>query len=630
MKRAWPLALALAGCAASRPAPRSRAPLDPSVCPSSIDAAALLRRSARAFGTEQAVRRSLPRVFRYTFETEGKRGSAQLVLDEHGHRWDSLVAGLRLASGIDEHGPWDLGVTGVMLRQSPQETPDTAFDGWVLRRGYLGAFDPKRDAVGCKLEPGRPARVAIRYALPEYGAPQLELDPQSGAVVLLTTVAASGRDTWMRYDAWTAPDENGVRWPSSIHRLDDLGNEEVLRLDVSAPSACRGDDCLTPPPSRLVLEWPATGVVRVPMRHYLGELSLEVTLGGRKAWALLDSGAGTTVVDADMPAAKGFVSNLELEGAGATQPLKLGLGELSSLAVGDLRLRHAPAASIPIPALDAFGDRRPEIVLGFGLFEAAVVRVDYARSELVLGSTAEGLVSPAATPLPIVVVDGKPLAGMKLNDALAPVILDTGNNAGIDLYKRWATAHGLPGARKTALFHARTGAGTQATDSTFFRLEHATLGPIHHDHRLTSIDDPPDPGIIAGFVGNDVLGHCAAVVFDVPHRKLWLEPPCDRPQPDPLHEWRLMRSPSRQLPDRPWVVETVVVGGSAADAGIRPGDRIVSVDGVPADLDVSKIQERFMQRPGTRVSVQLVRDGATLTIPVTLHYLVDDGAVPTP
>ena len=52
------------------------------------------------------------------------------------------------------------------------------------------------------------------------------------------------------------------------------------------------------------------------------------------------------------------------------------MGELETVIVGDLLLQHLPVASVPIPALDDAGDKRPELILGYSLFEAMAVRID--------------------------------------------------------------------------------------------------------------------------------------------------------------------------------------------------------------------------------------------------------------
>ena len=74
---------------------------------------------------------------------------------------------------------------------------------------------------------------------------------------------------------------------------------------------------------------------------------------------------------------------------------------------------------------------------------------------------------------------------------------------------------------------------------------------------------------------------------------------------------------------RPVVDEVVATleGGDdptpAADAGLRPGDRIVAVDGTPVD-DWEAVSAFLFERPGERVELTLERDGAEIPVSVTL------------
>jgi hypothetical protein len=72
-----------------------------------------------------------------------------------------------------------------------------------------------------------------------------------------------------------------------------------------------------------------------------------------------------------------------------------------------------------------------------------------------------------------------------------------------------------------------------------------------------------------GEKGPVARSRCAAVVFDVARRTLWLEPPCDRPSPEPNAGWVVALSPEPAHADRPWLLSTVFADGAAALAGLR-------------------------------------------------------------
>lgn len=71
-------------------------------------------------------------------------------------------------------------------------------------------------------------------------------------------------------------------------------------------------------------------------------------------------------------------------------------------------------------------------------------------------------------------------------------------------------------------------------------------------------------------------------------------------------------------------VGEVVDGSPAAEAGLRPGDRVVAVDGVAIDT-FETMREAVAGRPGEQVELTFERVGSTRTVPVTLDAREIDG-----
>ncbi len=71
------------------------------------------------------------------------------------------------------------------------------------------------------------------------------------------------------------------------------------------------------------------------------------------------------------------------------------------------------------------------------------------------------------------------------------------------------------------------------------------------------------------------------------------------------------------VPQTPTVVRSVVAGGAAEQAGIKPGDRIVEIAGrsTPSFEDLQNV---VMLRPAESVDVQIERDGQLVVIPARL------------
>lgn len=213
----------------------------------------------------------------------------------------------------------------------------------------------------------------------------------------------------------------------------------------------------------------------------------------------------------------------------ATQRVAFEIGMIDSIGIGDLVLSHNPAQRLSFPAFRELGTKRPELLLGWPLFAMAAVRIDYVRDEIIIAADAAGLVSPGASKVPLRVADGSgPLAEIDVEGERGWFLVDTGSTGDVDFAKAWSDRHGFPGARPTRQKQFHFGLGPEKTTATVFRLASATLGPIAMHGRNSFIHDRGADDRFAGAVGEGALSSCAAVIFDIPQRSLWFEPPCDR------------------------------------------------------------------------------------------------------
>lgn len=595
---------------------------------------AFLARHAKAYGSPAAVEASLPLVMDGAVEVEGKAGERQLVLAKDKYRVTGAIGPSAFAAGIDAQGPWSIGSSsGVFERLLDDEALGVRIDPWIFRRAYV-TFDPAKDKATCQDE-----KVTISYARPDVGDPVMVFDVDSASLLSFEHRQSDGRKILVTIASWTdAGDhqEGRVRWPRKWTDHPPTGSATTSTLAkitsglsckswataALAPPTLEGDACLAPPPERFTLRWPASGRVRVPMIHLFGQLLVRASIGTRPVWALLDSGAGITCVDATTPSGEAFKPALEIHGAGSTQKIKLGIGALPDIALGDLHAIEVPTASVPIPALAAFGNKRPELILGYSFFAAAAVRVDYKKGEVILAKSAAGLAAPNARKVTARHVDGKLLVDGEIEGHAAIFQLDTGNSGGLDLVKRWASKHGIPGDKKTLVVRGRFGAGEGETESTYFRLAHASLGPIKADRTVAQISDPPDTGDVAGLAGNAMLARCDAAVFDHAARTIYLEGACEKPVPEQRIGWGVDPKPDPAVKDRPWLVVAVAPGGAAAAAGVEKGDRLLEIDGVPANDDVNVFSRLDAKPDGAKIAVVVSRGGAKKTLTLVLQPLL--------
>jgi serine protease Do len=76
------------------------------------------------------------------------------------------------------------------------------------------------------------------------------------------------------------------------------------------------------------------------------------------------------------------------------------------------------------------------------------------------------------------------------------------------------------------------------------------------------------------------------------------------------------------------VVQEVVVGSPAEDAGVAIGDIITAVDGTPIDANHRLADVVSQYQPGDRIKLTVLRAGATKSITATLGENPSDSARP--
>ena len=574
----------------------------------------VLARHSRGYGSKEAVAHALPISFAGEVVTKGKRGSVELVLGPEGRYSQVTVAGGMLsADGVDAKGPWTLPNAGVPIRLHGDEAADLVFAAWLQGRDYLVSFELKRDASSCKASDPDGRQISVRYQLPAIGNPELTFSFGDAALLSATHFDINGHPVEVSFRAWSDADQVGVRWPLTTHSVDGSGNETFLTFTRSAAGVeCPSrpsEECFAPPRSRLAFSWPKESPVRVPAAFFFNEVFLHAKLGDRMFWGLVDSGATLNVVDKESWLAGAFQPPLAAERSKPDQPSQFAFGELGgSVELGDLIVQHFPAAAVSMPSFDEFGQRRPEILFGYPLFLGTAVRIDYARQEVLLSPEASSLHAESAIAIPLKVLGQIVAAEATIDDVAGLFVLDSGDSECLDLFSDWAANHHFPGPRPAYAFRQHAEFGDSQANEKRMRPTSFDLGPIHLKEPLVAIDSVPSPSNrIAGQVGNGVLARCAAVVFDIPKRTLWFEPPCDRDQPEDLSGWVLERRDSVSKPNRPWVVRQVLPGGSADLAGVQVGDRILKIGGLDAILEISTFELVTKQTPGTKVHAVILR-----------------------
>jgi S1-C subfamily serine protease len=137
-------------------------------------------------------------------------------------------------------------------------------------------------------------------------------------------------------------------------------------------------------------------------------------------------------------------------------------------------------------------------------------------------------------------------------------------------------------------------------------------------------------GLMVGGIGGYVIGQRAArQIPAVRFQRLTPAPFVPNPRATP-RGWqptpRVLQTPEAAPSQGATgvVIQEVVAGSPAESAGLRPGDVITQLDGVPLDTN-HKLSDLVAQhRPGDQVKLTLLRASQSQTITVTMGERVDN------
>jgi hypothetical protein len=435
------------------------------------------------------------------------------------------------AEGLDEAGRWRMDNSGAVHPLDSDEARTVAVtEAWLAARGYLF---PQRAK----------AELALLPAATE-GAETFDrvlATPQGGRAVTLwirrsdrrldrATIELDSRVATLRYRDYR--DAGGLVLPFDIATQNgdqqETGEARVSRysldadpLDVRRPRARPGDAAIAAgarvayAPLRLD---PMTGFAIVEAR----------VTGGAPLAFILDTGGHDILTPA---AAKRL--GLPLSGAGFSSGAGAGqtptqFTKVASLTLGEAEMTDQPFVVLQLDLGQAMGaDGKPTPIsgiIGLELFERFTVTLDYARGRLALRRPQSDAIAGGA---PIRFTSDMPLAEASVDGRGGWFGLDTGNNAGVILYKAWVEARGLPAWFEVTVDAPGTGVGGAVTfrrgRAGGLTLAGATLPALPvllADDHMGALSSRAE----AGNIGESVLSHYV-VTFDYAHERVRLDRP---------------------------------------------------------------------------------------------------------
>jgi Aspartyl protease/PDZ domain len=368
----------------------------------------------------------------------------------------------------------------------------------------------------------------------------------------------------------------------------------------------------------------AASSTTVPVELQANHVYLSVRLNGKGPYRFIFDTGGANIVD---PA---VAKEIGLRGIGSAQVNGVGndtesiqAGKVDSLEIGDARLVDQYFAVLPTRA--GFGVAEGGTVdglIGFEVLARYLTTFDYQRRQVTLRLPTEAAGTEAGAPIPFVFEGETPAVTGAIDGVAAELTVDTGSRASISVYKPFADAHpqivppdlSAPGVSGFGVGGAAMG---RLGRITTLRIGTYTVGDLVADFSIQEKGSFANPYVAAN-VGGGVWKRFT-VTFDYPHQIMRLRPNVGFAVREVYDRSGMFLIVRKGLTD----VLDVRAGTPAAQAGVRKGDVVVSVDGKAAStLSISSIRELLMAAPGTRVLMTLQSNGTSRDVVVTLRDYV--------
>ena len=372
------------------------------------------------------------------------------------------------------------------------------------------------------------------------------------------------------------------------------------------------------------------GVAKLPFEYRGRHVWLRASINGAPpADFLFDTGASITVLDSAYAAKLGIQTegHMQAMGAGST-------GGASFATVKSLRVAAEDGDGVELTdqkigvlsvndVLAPFFWRDCAGVLGFSFISQFVDEIDFDHLVLTLRDPKSFQYQGTGTKLPMTLAGTVPVVKMTIDRSVeGEYRLDVGSNSTVDLHAPFVKQHQLDQSRgKTVEAHG-AGFGGQFT-SRVTRAKRLDLGPYGWNDPIVTFSGATTGGLAsedyAGNVGNQVLERFKCT-FDYEHRVVYLEPGAQYAKTDHFSRAGLLL-----LKTGDSVTVGQVLGGSPADkAGLKEGDRIVSLDGKPIlSWQMNDLMTLFEQgEEGRKLSIEAERDGKPRKVMVTLKEML--------
>lgn len=372
------------------------------------------------------------------------------------------------------------------------------------------------------------------------------------------------------------------------------------------------------------------GVTRVPVDITNNHVYVKVLAGERPLDFVLDTGAGRSPLDLGVATSLGasITKAHEVRGAGA-----------GTAAGGAIASRKITVAGTPIEVdvtttvdfsmLTAREGRAIQGILGGDFIRRFVVAIDYVNNEIRLYDRRGFKYDGPGTSVPLSFGDGHPIIDATItlaeNETVkGRFVVDVGSAAALSLVKTFVDRHRLR-ERIGPTLRRRGGGGVGGpVEAEFGRVGSLNIGGLKLAAPITSLHGDAAGVFTAnphwdGNIGGDILRRFT-VLLDYERKRMILEPHARTSEPFEADmsgaALMLGASPNELL------VDLLLAGAPAAEAGLLTGDVVVAIDDQPVHARTLVELRPRLRREGQTVRLTVLRAGERQVVTFTTRRLV--------
>src|SRR6266404_7134729 len=368
-----------------------------------------------------------------------------------------------------------------------------------------------------------------------------------------------------------------------------------------------------------------TSALKIPFELFGNLILLQVRVNNSDSLRfILDTGADTSVIDAQRAKALSLKPEGKIVGSGGAGTAEATFTKGVSVSLSGVELLDQKIYVLPLESLSALG-RKIDGVLGNDVLKEFVVEIDYSAGTINLYEPRGYRYSGTGKIIPLTIDEGLLFVRASVTpQGRAPIEarfeIDSGSTGAILLNTPFVESHKLLATVPKTIQTNSGGVGGTAK-MLIGRVNNVRLGRFVIDHPITHFSQAAKGDYASskydGLIGDRILSRFKVIV-DYSRRRMILEP-----TPHFAEPYEIDMSGMELVTDGDdLLIDDVDEHSSAAEAGVRDGDILVSINGRPAvEFSLDQIRNMFMH-DGKEFSLTLKRDGKLLPIRLKLKRII--------